>query len=138
MPGRHAWLVSRGVTNNHHRITDTLAVEPGTEARLDKRDTGRPVGPRQEDRGQVRSRRSAFVSTTCTTASGPRRRRACVLVLQGMDAAGKDGTIRRVLSGLNPQGCAVANFKVPTAGELAHDYLWRVHATRPPAGCSGC
>ena len=59
-----------------------------------------------------------------------------MLVLQGMDAAGKDGTIRRVLSGLNPQGCEVVNFKQPNSLELAHDYLWRVHATLPARGSS--
>src|SRR5262249_32725784 len=63
--------------------------------------------------------------------------RSVVLVLQGMDAAGKDGTIRRVLTGLNPQGCTVANFKVPTTTDLQHDYLWRVHRAMPPRGLVG-
>ena len=57
-----------------------------------------------------------------------------LMVLQGMDAAGKDGTIRRVLSGVNPQGCRVASFKVPCDHELDHDYLWRVHAACPARG----
>jgi PPK2 family polyphosphate:nucleotide phosphotransferase len=64
-------------------------------------------------------------------------KRSVVLVLQGMDASGKDGTIRRVLSGLNPQGCDVVNFKEPTTVDLAHDYLWRVHAACPPRGILG-
>jgi len=63
--------------------------------------------------------------------------RSVLLILQGMDAAGKDGTIRKVLSGLNPQGCHVASFKAPSDGELAHDYLWRVHAQCPPRGRLG-
>jgi PPK2 family polyphosphate:nucleotide phosphotransferase len=54
-----------------------------------------------------------------------------------MDASGKDGTIRRVLTGLNPQGCEVVNFKVPTTRDLAHDYLWRVHERCPPRGILG-
>lgn len=59
----------------------------------------------------------------------------CVLVvLQGIDAAGKDGTIRHVMSAFNPQGCTVTSFKVPTAIEAAHDYLWRVHARTPARG----
>lgn len=56
----------------------------------------------------------------------------CVLVvLQAMDTAGKDATIQHVLSGVNPQGCPVTSFKVPTAEEIAHDYLWRVHQAVP-------
>jgi len=55
-----------------------------------------------------------------------------LVILQAMDAAGKDGTIRHVMSGVNPQGVAVHGFKVPSAEELAHDYLWR-YAARVPA-----
>ncbi|MDH7569289.1 MAG: polyphosphate kinase 2 family protein [Armatimonadota bacterium] len=59
---------------------------------------------------------------------------ALLIVLQGRDTSGKDGTIRRVLGPLNQQGCSVASFKVPTAEELAHDFLWRVHARTPGLG----
>lgn len=62
---------------------------------------------------------------------------AVLLVLQGMDAAGKDGTIKQVMGPLNPQGCQVTGFKVPTGEELAHDYLWRVHQRVPPKGTIG-
>ena len=57
-----------------------------------------------------------------------------LVVLQGMDAAGKDGTIRHVFEGVNPQGVRVASFKVPTEEELAHDYLWRIHKQMPRSG----
>jgi PPK2 family polyphosphate:nucleotide phosphotransferase len=57
-----------------------------------------------------------------------------LLVLQAMDAAGKDGTIRSMLSGLNPAGIQVSNFKVPGGPEVQHDYLWRVHAAVPGKG----
>ena len=57
-----------------------------------------------------------------------------LIVLQGMDTSGKDGTIRSVFEGVNPQGVRVAAFKVPTAEELAHDYLWRVHKVVPGKG----
>ena len=57
-----------------------------------------------------------------------------LIVLQGMDTSGKDGTIRHVFEGVNPQGVRVASFKVPTAEELAHDYLWRVHKQTPGSG----
>ena len=61
-------------------------------------------------------------------------RRALLIVLQGMDTAGKDGTIRHVFSMVNPQGVRVTSFKKPTHLELAHDYLWRVHAHTPARG----
>ena len=57
-----------------------------------------------------------------------------LIVLQGMDTSGKDGVIRRVFEGVNPQGVRVASFKVPTAPELARDYLWRVHQQVPGRG----
>ena len=57
-----------------------------------------------------------------------------LIVLQGMDTSGKDGTIRHVFEGVNPQGVRVASFKVPTPIELDHDYLWRVHAQVPGRG----
>ncbi len=59
---------------------------------------------------------------------------AVLVVLQGMDTCGKDGTIRKVFEGVNPQGVRVANFKVPTSLELDHDYLWRVHQHTPARG----
>lgn len=64
-------------------------------------------------------------------------KRSLLIVLQGMDAAGKDGTIKHVMSGVNPQGCAVTSFKQPSAAELAHDFLWRVHAAVPAKGSIG-
>src|SRR2546425_5563301 len=57
---------------------------------------------------------------------------ALLVVLQGMDASGKDGTIRHVMSGLNPLGCRAVSFKAPTPEERAHDFLWRVHPQGAP------
>jgi PPK2 family polyphosphate:nucleotide phosphotransferase len=65
------------------------------------------------------------------------RKHALLIVLQGMDAAGKDGTIKHVMSGVNPQGCTVTSFKEPTPQELDHDFLWRVHAAVPGKGFIG-
>ena len=61
-------------------------------------------------------------------------RQKVLVILQGMDTAGKDGTIRRVFEGVNPQGVRVANFRAPTAPELDHDYLWRAHREVPERG----
>lgn len=60
-----------------------------------------------------------------------------LVVLQALDAGGKDGTIRRVFQGVNPQGVRVTSFKSPTHRELKHDYLWRVHRAVPAAGMIG-
>ncbi|MDA1008912.1 MAG: hypothetical protein O2800_07955 [Planctomycetota bacterium] len=57
-----------------------------------------------------------------------------LIVLQGIDTAGKDGIIRRVITGMNPQGVAVHAFKKPTDAEAGHDYLWRVHSRCPSKG----
>ncbi len=64
-------------------------------------------------------------------------RHALLLIFQGMDASGKDGTVRHVLSGVNPQGCEVFSFKQPSAEELGHDFLWRTTCRLPERGRIG-
>ena len=63
--------------------------------------------------------------------------RALLIILQGMDTCGKDGTIRKVMAGINVQGCDVVNFKVPSTDELSRDFLWRAHRVAPPRGKIG-
>jgi PPK2 family polyphosphate:nucleotide phosphotransferase len=111
-------------------------VEPGTKAGLAKRPTG--------DRLGVEKGRAAEILRELTDRLSVLHRRlyaeharSVLLVLQGLDAAGKDGTIRRVFTGLNPQGCVVESFKAPTATELAHDFLWRIHRVLPERGDIG-
>src|SRR5688572_10691207 len=62
---------------------------------------------------------------------------ALLLIFQAMDAAGKDGTIKHVMSGVNPQGCQVYSFKAPSSDELDHDFLWRTHLRVPERGRIG-
>ncbi len=62
------------------------------------------------------------------------RKHALLIILQGMDASGKDGTIRHVFSCVNPQGCKVKSFKTPSAEEKLHDFLWRIYANLPEKG----
>ena len=64
-------------------------------------------------------------------------KRSLLIVLQAMDAGGKDGTIRKVFGDLNPQGVHVTSFKAPTSDELAHDFLWRIHEHTPAKGMIG-
>lgn len=63
--------------------------------------------------------------------------RALLIVLQGMDTSGKDGTIKHVMSGVNPQGCSVTSFKKPSEEEIDHDFLWRCNKALPPRGNIG-
>jgi PPK2 family polyphosphate:nucleotide phosphotransferase len=64
-------------------------------------------------------------------------RRSLLIILQSMDTGGKDGTIRHVMRGINPQGCQVTSFKLPTPEERAHDFLWRIHQHAPAKGLIG-
>jgi PPK2 family polyphosphate:nucleotide phosphotransferase len=111
-------------------------VDPGP-VRLRDEDA-RPQGefPKGDDRDErldaLRHRLEELAS-----ALGAEQRRALLVVLQGRDAAGKDGTIRKVFGDLNPAWCRVSSFKRPTPLELRHDFLWRVHAHVPPAGMVG-
>ena len=63
--------------------------------------------------------------------------RSVLIVLQGMDTSGKDGTIKSVMSGVNPQGCKVVSFKAPLSEEREHDFLWHVHQQAPSKGQIG-
>jgi PPK2 family polyphosphate:nucleotide phosphotransferase len=62
------------------------------------------------------------------------KKHALLIILQGMDTSGKDGTIRHVFSCINPQGCKVKSFKTPTEEEKSHDFLWRIYANLPEKG----
>jgi PPK2 family polyphosphate:nucleotide phosphotransferase len=115
-------------------LARSFLVEPGTAPRLAKRDARARLGAAGREEGIARlaelvERLAVLHNRLYAEAS-----RSLLLVLQGMDAAGKDGTIRHVLTGLNPQGCRVVAFKMPAGGELAHDYLWRVHRVCPERG----
>jgi PPK2 family polyphosphate:nucleotide phosphotransferase len=72
--------------------------------------------------------------TTLQTVLYAEQKHKILIVLQAMDTGGKDGVIRKVFSGINPQGVRIASFKAPTPPELAHDYLWRVHNQVPGKG----
>ena len=114
-------------------MTAPLRVEPGTEARIAERDPRDTLGldkPRAKDAlRDVHDRLDVLQRRLF--AEG---KRSVLLVLQGLDAAGKDGVIRSVFTGLSPQGCRVVSFKAPTSTELAHDYLWRIQAALPTRG----
>ncbi|UCH27006.1 MAG: hypothetical protein JSV66_05020, partial [Trueperaceae bacterium] len=116
----------------------TYRVEPGAKDSLTSvspDDTG-PFSPDGEGRELARKRlraqkkRLAELQNLLYAASS----HSLLVVLQALDAGGKDGTIRRVMTGVNPQGVRVTSFKAPTPEELAHDFLWRITKPLPARG----
>ncbi len=103
----------------------------------DPSDTGGFEGHKGRGRAQERTHRMLLEMESLQDRLYASRAFALLLVLQGMDTAGKDGTIKHVLSGVNPAGCRVHSFKVPTPEEAAHDFLWRIHRRVPERGFIG-
>jgi PPK2 family polyphosphate:nucleotide phosphotransferase len=110
-----------------------LLVKPGTRVRLSKMDAGATHGWARDDAAEQLTRRLERLATL-QDRLWAESKQAVLVVLQGIDAAGKDGTINKVMEAFNPQGCPVTSFKVPSTNELAHDYLWRVHRAVPRKG----
>jgi PPK2 family polyphosphate:nucleotide phosphotransferase len=123
--------------NADTQMIDGLRVPVGGPARIDHRDPADKLGISDKEAARDRIAELLTELDALHNRLWAEASRSVLLVLQGMDTSGKDGTIRRVLSGLNPQGCTVASFKEPSHAELAHDYLWRVHAVCPPRGHLG-
>ena len=115
------------------KLRDRLLVEPGSRVHLAERDPDATYGWTK-----VTAVAKVAADLARLTAVQERlwaeRKQPVLVVLQGIDAAGKDGTIKHVMTAFNPQGTPVTAFGVPSPGELAHDYLWRVHAAVPRRG----
>ena len=116
-------------------------IRPGKRVRLDKMDPDDTGDYKKTAQGKDKAR---AITAELTRRLGELQERlyangeqSVLVVLQGMDTSGKDGTIKSVMSGVNPQGCKVASFKAPSSSELAHDFLWRVHRETPPKGHIG-
>ena len=115
--------------------TDRYRVKPGTKVTLDDWDTG------DKDRTELSKSDGAELLETYNERLAELQQllyaqaeHKVLVVLQGMDTSGKDGTIKHVFRSINPLGVRVANFKRPNDTELAHDYLWRVHEHTPASG----
>src|SRR5262245_31576763 len=115
------------------KIIDIFRVPPGKKMRLKDHDSGWALTKEMKDVGKeaVKERAKQILDTSLGELADAQSllyaddRYAVLIVLQAMDAAGKDGTIKHVMSGVNPQGCQVFSFKKPTAQELDHNFLWR-------------
>ncbi|HUP05315.1 MAG TPA: polyphosphate kinase 2 family protein [Bryobacteraceae bacterium] len=113
-----------------------LSVRPGARVRLSDIDPAATHGVRKEEASELLQKNLRRLSALQYLLYAEARR-SLLVVLQGIDAGGKDGTIRHVMSGLNPQGVRVTPFKVPEGAEKRHDYLWRVHQAVPEQGQIG-
>jgi PPK2 family polyphosphate:nucleotide phosphotransferase len=115
--------------------TDRYKVRPGTKIRLqdwDPDDSSGFAEGKKEGEERFAALKSRLDELQNLLYAGHEHR--VLIVLQALDTAGKDGTIRRVFGGVNPQGVRVACFKVPSLEELDHDYLWRIHQQAPKKG----
>ncbi len=116
-------------------------VKQGSQLKLDKCDPDGTGEYKKTDQGKEKAKAVTIQLTGRLEKLQERLyangNRSVLIVLQGMDSSGKDGTIKHVMSGVNPQGCKVATFKAPSNSELAHDFLWRVHHEVPAKGQIG-
>jgi PPK2 family polyphosphate:nucleotide phosphotransferase len=117
-------------------VLDGLRVEPGKKARIARRATDDRLGL-DKDEGEKRLAQLVERIEKLQSRLYAEDRRSVLLVLQGLDASGKDGVIRRAFEGVNPMGVTVTSFKAPAGAELQHDYLWRIHAALPRRGTIG-
>jgi PPK2 family polyphosphate:nucleotide phosphotransferase len=114
-------------------LRDRLVIKPGSRVKLARVDADATFGWTKEAAAAQQQQYEERL-TDLQARLWAEGRRSLLVVLQGIDCAGKDGTIRHVMDAFNPQGCRVSAFKEPTAQELAHDFLWRVHAQVPGRG----
>jgi PPK2 family polyphosphate:nucleotide phosphotransferase len=111
-----------------------FVVDPGQKFRLNK------IDPNYKDHHESEEAAKQEIGHYCKKLSHQQvlmyaeRKRSVMVVLQALDAGGKDGTVNHVFSALNPQGATVVGFKQPTPAELAHDFLWRIHPHTPARG----
>jgi len=129
----------KNVIEASHRLSKPYRVTNGKKFRLkdvDPRDTG---DLKSADKGRAKEALQTGVEALAELQDilYAQDRWALLLVFQAMDAAGKDGTIKHVMSGVNPQGCQVSSFKAPTSLDLDHDYLWRCLVELPQRGRIG-
>ena len=122
-----------------HKLADPFCVTDGRKFRLKDVDPGDTLEFTNEDKPQAREALATGVGALASLQDMlyAQDRWAVLLIFQAMDAAGKDGAIKHVMSGVNPQGCQIFSFKAPTSEDLDHDYLWRCMKALPERGRIG-
>lgn len=116
------------------KFTKELAVKPGDKVKLSEWDPDDTLGFEKNHKTKENLEKAIGRLVGFEYRLYAEKKRALLLIFQGLDASGKDGTIRHVMSGVDPQGCVVKSFKVPSAEEAAHDFLWRIHKAVPGYG----
>ena len=114
-------------------LRDALRIAPGSKVRLETVDANATHG-RAKARATGQLQKGLDRLTDLQDRLWAESKHPVLIVLQGIDAAGKDGTVRHVMTAFNPMGCLVTSWKAPTPIELAHDYLWRIHQRTPGKG----
>ncbi len=115
-------------------MLERLRIDPGEKVRLGQRKANATLGLASKEAARVELAELQQRLAALQVRLYAEGRTGLLVVLQAMDAGGKDGTIRTVFTGFNPAGVTVTSFKAPTAQELARDYLWRVHPATPARG----
>jgi len=118
-------------------MTQPLRIEPGTQVKLADFDPAYSGDYAKKSDAKKEIKRNLKKLRKLQEVLWAEGKHALLIVLQAMDTGGKDGTIAHVMSGVNPQGCQVTGFKVPTEDEIAHDFLWRIHKATPRRGYIG-
>ena len=116
------------------KIHNRLLLTPGKKTKLSKFDPDDTLGLKNDEKSQKTLQKLIARLDELQLLLYASKKYSLLIILQGIDAAGKDGTIRHVMSGVNPQGCRVTSFKTPSAEEAAHDFLWRIHNAIPDRG----
>jgi PPK2 family polyphosphate:nucleotide phosphotransferase len=130
-------MKTRKLVKEAARIASPYCVTEGKKFRLKDFDPGDTNGVKSKKVAQGLLQRSSLMLAEMQEKLYAQDVWALLLIFQGMDAAGKDGAIKHVMSGINPQGCDVYAFKAPTNEELEHDFLWREHKVVPGRGKIG-
>ncbi|HEY7382526.1 MAG TPA: PPK2 family polyphosphate kinase, partial [Beijerinckiaceae bacterium] len=118
-------------------VAQAFRVAPGTRVQLDERDPADKAGLSHKAAAREETEKDAAAIDALQDRLYAERRRALLVILQGTDTSGKDGTIRSVFNRTGPLGVSVTAFGRPDADDLAHDFLWRVHAACPRRGTIG-
>lgn len=119
------------------KVRDLYRLKPHTKVRLSRFSTSTTGHYKSHTEADVDLKRHRERLDQLQDLLFADAKHAVLIVLQGMDTGGKDGTIRHIFTGVNPQGCDVTPFKVPTPLEARHDFLWRAHAAVPAHGMIG-
>ena len=122
-----------------HELADHYCIKNGKKFRLKSIDPGDTAWLKEEQKPLAKQALQEGIEALAELQERlyAQDRRAVLLIFQAMDAAGKDGAIKHVMSGVNPQGCQVYSFKAPSSEDLDHDYLWRCLKSLPERGRIG-